>query len=97
MKQIAEVIENVGDDLLQGVLAGGVIYHHGMAIAADVLALDKVHRRSPEMNGNALASNSLGGHETGPADSVESGYPNTSRIRTASPERCIYDVAMLYC
>jgi hypothetical protein len=36
----------------QGALAAGVIYYHGMALAADTLALDRVHRESPDMTRN---------------------------------------------
>ena len=35
---------------MEGVLAGGVVYYHGMAIAAECLALDHQHRHSAEMN-----------------------------------------------
>ncbi len=49
LKQIAELIEKIGDDLLQGMLAGAVIYHHGMALAASVLALDEEHLRQRAM------------------------------------------------
>lgn len=46
------LIESVGDELAQGALAAGIIYYHGMSLAADTLALDRVHRLSPEMNRN---------------------------------------------
>jgi hypothetical protein len=47
---LGAVIESVGDDLTQGALAAGILYYHGMALAADTLALDSVHRVSPAMN-----------------------------------------------
>ncbi|HLH01329.1 MAG TPA: hypothetical protein VKX25_01045 [Bryobacteraceae bacterium] len=46
---LGSLIESVGDELAQGALAAGIIYYHGMALAADTLALDRVHRASPEM------------------------------------------------
>jgi hypothetical protein len=33
-----------------GPLAAAIIYYHGMSLAADTLALDRVHRASPAMN-----------------------------------------------
>lgn len=50
LRQLGIFIESTTDDLLQGVLAGGILYYHGMALAAECLALDRVHRNSPEMN-----------------------------------------------
>jgi hypothetical protein len=50
LKQLSHFIEVTADDLLQGVLAGGILYYHGMALAAECLALDEEHRNSPEMN-----------------------------------------------
>jgi hypothetical protein len=47
---LGSVIESVGDELTQGALAAGIIYYHGIALASDTLALDRVHRRSPAMN-----------------------------------------------
>jgi hypothetical protein len=47
--QIGRLIDSVGEELLQGVLAGGIMYYHGMALAADTLALDRAHRASPAM------------------------------------------------
>ena len=49
LRQLGSFIEATSNDLLQGVLAGGILYYHGMALAADCLALDEEHRRSPEM------------------------------------------------
>ncbi len=49
LRQLGTFIEATANDLLQGVLAGGILYYHGMALAADCLALDEEHRRSPEM------------------------------------------------
>jgi hypothetical protein len=49
LRQIGAFIEATSNDLLQGVLAGGVLYYHGMALAAECLSLDEEHRRSPEM------------------------------------------------
>lgn len=50
IRQLGHFIEATADDLLQGVLAGGILYYHGMALAAECLALDQEHRNSPEMN-----------------------------------------------
>ncbi len=50
VRQIAQFIDHAAQELLEGVLASGILYYHGMAIAADCLALDRVHRESPEMN-----------------------------------------------
>lgn len=47
---LGAVIESAGDELAQGALAAGIIYHHGISLAADTLALDAVHRQSPAMN-----------------------------------------------
>ena len=49
LRHIGNFIEHSANDLLQGVLAGGILYYHGMAIAAECLALDEEHRHSPEM------------------------------------------------
>jgi hypothetical protein len=50
LRQLSHFVEVTADDLLQGVLAGGILYYHGMALAAECLALDEQHRNSPEMN-----------------------------------------------
>jgi hypothetical protein len=58
LRQLGSFIEATANDLLQGVLAGGILYYHGMALAAECLALDEEHRRSPEMTrtiGQAMA------------------------------------------
>jgi hypothetical protein len=47
---LGSVIESIGDELTQGAIAAGIIYYHGIALAADTLALDHVHRQSPAMN-----------------------------------------------
>jgi hypothetical protein len=47
---LGTLIESVGDELTQGALAAGILYYHGMALAADTLALDTTHRASPAMN-----------------------------------------------
>ncbi len=51
--QVASLVDRYGEELLEGILAGGIVYYHGMAIAADCLALDAQHRESPEMNRTA--------------------------------------------
>jgi hypothetical protein len=59
LRQVGHFIESTADDLLQGVLAGGVLYYHGMALASGCLALDEEHRRSAEMTrtiGQAMAA-----------------------------------------
>ncbi len=47
---LGNLIESAGDELAQGALAAGIIYYHGMALAADTLALDGLHRQTPAMN-----------------------------------------------
>ncbi len=47
---LGTLIESVGDELTQGALAAGILYYHGMALAADTLAIDTAHRASPGMN-----------------------------------------------
>ncbi len=49
---LGTLIESVGDELTQGALAAGILYHHGMALASDTLALDARHRASAGMNRN---------------------------------------------
>ncbi len=49
LRYIANFIEYAANDLLQGVMAAGILYYHGMALAAECLSLDEEHRRSPEM------------------------------------------------
>ena len=51
---IASLTKDAGDELSQGALAGGVLYFHGMTIAADTLSLDNPHRQSPEMTRTPL-------------------------------------------
>jgi hypothetical protein len=50
VRQISRVIDRYGDELLEGILAGGILYYHGIALAADCLAADQVHRSSAELN-----------------------------------------------
>jgi prepilin signal peptidase PulO-like enzyme (type II secretory pathway) len=50
LRHLGNFIESTADDLLQGVLASGVLYFHGMSLAADCLAMDQEHRRSAGMN-----------------------------------------------
>jgi hypothetical protein len=52
---MSRLVEKHGDDLLQGVLSGGMLYYHGMSIAADSLAIDKQHRCSPRMSRTPFA------------------------------------------
>ena len=47
--QLGRLVDAVGEELLQGVLAGGIMYYHGMALAADTLAADRAHRATPAM------------------------------------------------
>jgi hypothetical protein len=49
LRYIGNFIEHAANDLLQGVMAAGILYYHGMDLAAECLALDEEHRRSPEM------------------------------------------------
>jgi hypothetical protein len=50
LQLMSQLVERHGDDLMQGVLSGGMLYYHGMAIAADSLALDQQHRISEQMS-----------------------------------------------
>jgi hypothetical protein len=50
LQQLGRVLDKTGDDLFQGVMAGGIVYYHGMALAADTLALDSKHRSTETMN-----------------------------------------------
>ena len=43
---MATFVENWSNALVQGSLAGGVLYWHGCRLAADVLALNREHRQS---------------------------------------------------
>lgn len=47
MNQIGRFIEQRGEDLFQGALAASILYGHGVALAADCIALDTSHRESP--------------------------------------------------
>ncbi|HEY1216550.1 MAG TPA: hypothetical protein VGE93_23235, partial [Bryobacteraceae bacterium] len=49
---LGTLVESIGDELAQGALAAGIIYYHGMALAADTLALDATHRQTPAMSRN---------------------------------------------
>ncbi|MBV8830083.1 MAG: hypothetical protein JO108_12725 [Acidobacteriaceae bacterium] len=49
---LGTLIESVGDELTQGAMAAGILYYHGMALAADTLAVNAAHRASPAMNRN---------------------------------------------
>ena len=70
--RIGRLIDAVGEDLLQGVLAGGIMHYHGMALAADTLAVDRAHRASPAMTPPSL----------GCADSRgDGGWPPAQRRR----------------
>jgi hypothetical protein len=44
------LVETAGDQLTTGAIAASILYYHGMALAADALALDAEHRASPGMN-----------------------------------------------
>ena len=55
LRHLASLTQRLADELVQGVIAGGILYHHGMSLAADVLALDADHRRSPSLNRSMLA------------------------------------------
>jgi len=47
---LGHLVESAGDDLAAGATAAAILYYHGMALAADALALDAEHRASPAMN-----------------------------------------------
>ena len=54
IRQIAEFIEHAGDGLVQGALAGAILYYHGMELAGYCLSLDIRHRNEPAMQRNFL-------------------------------------------
>jgi len=47
---LGHLVETAGDDLAQGAIAAAILYHHGMALAGDALAVDAGHRAQPAMN-----------------------------------------------
>jgi hypothetical protein len=49
LNQIAAFVEHHSADMVQGALAGGILYWHGCDLAADILAIDKKHRQSAEL------------------------------------------------
>ena len=50
MNQIGRFIEQRGEDLFQGAVAASILYEHGVALAADCLALDAAHRATPRLS-----------------------------------------------
>jgi hypothetical protein len=50
VRQVSLLIDRYGDDLLEGVVAGGILYYHGISLAADCLALDQAHRAGSTLN-----------------------------------------------
>jgi len=46
---MGQLVEKTGDEMFQGVVSGGMLYYHGMSLAADSLALDTAHRSSDAM------------------------------------------------
>jgi hypothetical protein len=59
LRHIGAFIDATANDLLQGVLAGGVLYFHGMALAAECLAVDSEHRASAGMTRTIAQSMSV--------------------------------------
>lgn len=47
---LGHLVETAGDELAQGSIAAAILYHHGMALAGDALAVDAAHRAQPAMN-----------------------------------------------
>lgn len=47
---LGHLVESAGDQLTTGAIAAAILYYHGMALAADALAVDDAHRASPAMN-----------------------------------------------
>ena len=47
---LGHLVETAGDELATGAIAASILYYHGMALAADAVALDAAHRAAPEMN-----------------------------------------------
>ena len=54
LRHLSTLTQRLADDLVQGVIAGGILYHHGMVLAADVLALDTNHRNDPALRRGML-------------------------------------------
>jgi hypothetical protein len=50
LHQIARFIDRNGNELVQGALAGGMLYWQGTDLAAEVLARDREQRRQPPFN-----------------------------------------------
>jgi hypothetical protein len=49
LNQIAAFVEHHSGEMVQGVLAGGILYWHGCNLAGDILAINQSHRRSAEL------------------------------------------------
>ena len=47
---LGHLVETAGNDLATGATSAAILYYHGMALAADAVALDAAHRASPAMN-----------------------------------------------
>jgi hypothetical protein len=87
---VADLTREAGDELLQGALAGGVLYYHGMAIAADVLALDDDHRRSPAMTRTPLEGATRAAGVAGRLlRNQVNRYRGANRDRTVAPVRSL--------
>ncbi len=93
---LGTLIESVGDELTQGALAAGILYYHGMALAADTLAIDAAHRASPAMNRNFRQGVWKMGEIAG-YDPARSGPPEAHGVsipaepdHTLITEECLY-------
>jgi len=49
LQLMGQLVEKTGDEMFQGVVSGGMLYYHGMSLAADSLAVDAGHRSSDSM------------------------------------------------
>jgi len=49
LNQIAGFVEHHSAEMVQGVLAGGILYWHGCDLAGDILAINQNHRQSVEL------------------------------------------------
>ena len=49
LNQLGSFIEHFGNELVQGALAAGILYWHGIDLAAEVLARTREHRDSPAL------------------------------------------------
>ncbi|MBM3941205.1 MAG: hypothetical protein FJ318_10100 [SAR202 cluster bacterium] len=100
LRQIADVVDAMGNELLQGAIADGILYHHGMALAADTLALDQAHRESAAMHrgarqGTARAASVAGRILQSHIRDYRAAYRQRRRVVTGIPGLAVKQVERL--